>query len=74
LNNENVKSKEQAARDWINKVNSLKAEERMICRWMYVVLGENVYYTMKKGGGSIKEILDFAIRYGSPPPVKPTTN
>jgi len=49
LNNENVKSKERAARDWINKVNSLKAEERMICRWMYVVLGENVSYTMKKG-------------------------
>ena len=31
----------------------------MNCRWEYVLLGETVYYTMKKGGGSIKEILDF---------------
>lgn len=59
LNNENVKSKEQAAMDWINKVNSLKSEERMNCKWNYVLLGENVYYTMKKEGACIKEILDF---------------
>jgi len=66
LNNENVKSKEQAARDWINKVNSLKEEERMNCRWEYVLLGETVYYTMKKDGSSIKEILNFIklTRYG----------
>ena len=66
LNNENVKSKEQAAKDWINKVNYLKEEERMNCRWNYVLLGETVYYTMKKDGGSIKEILDVikSTRYG----------
>ncbi|MGK0466990.1 DEAD/DEAH box helicase family protein [Clostridium sp.] len=66
LNNDNVKSKEQAAKDWINKVNYLKEEERMNCIWNYVLLGETVYYTMKKDGGSIKEILDFikSTRYG----------
>lgn len=67
LNNENVKSKEQAAMDWINKVNLLKEGERMNCKWSYVLLGENVYYEMKKGGSSIKEILDFIklTRYGN---------
>ncbi|GKU29309.1 DEAD/DEAH box helicase family protein [Clostridium folliculivorans] len=59
LNNENVKSKEQAALDWINKVNLLEPEQRMNCKWSYVLLGEKVFYSMKKDTGSIKEILDF---------------
>lgn len=59
LNNENVKSKEQAARDWVGRVNMLKAEERMNCKWSYVLLGENIYYSMKKDGISIEEILEF---------------
>lgn len=67
LNNENVKSKEQASRNWIKKINSLSSEERMNCVWSYVLLGEDVYYTMKKSGASIQQILDYAklIRHDS---------
>lgn len=59
LNNENVKSKESSANSWINKINSLNEDDRMNCNWSYVLLGENVFYTMKNAGAYIKEILEF---------------
>jgi type III restriction enzyme len=60
MNNQNVKSKRLAAIDWVEKVNELKAEDRLDCTWSYVLLSENTFYTMQKQGASTSEILEYA--------------
>ena len=56
-----VKQKRLGAIDWIYKINDLKPEDRMNCRWNYVLLGETTFYGMSERGAETREILEYAI-------------
>ena len=58
----NVKLKQIATIDWINKVNQLSEEDRGNCMWKYVLLGEKIFYEMSKRGASTSEILEYNLR------------
>jgi type III restriction enzyme len=57
---DNVKLKQLAAVEWVERVNKLKPEDRMYAEWDYVLLGENTFYSMKEKGAGIVEILNYA--------------
>ena len=57
--NPNVKQKQLATLEWIEKVNKLKPEDRMNRQWEYVLLGENTFYGLKANGASMEEILEY---------------
>ncbi|WP_205703186.1 DEAD/DEAH box helicase family protein [Caproiciproducens sp. NJN-50] len=59
-NNVNVRSKEKSALDWIRKINELKPEDRMNCKWEYVLVSDSLFYQFKNNGASISEILEYA--------------
>ncbi len=58
--NPNVKQKQLATLEWVEKVNKLKPEDRMNRQWEYVLLGENTFYGLKENGASMEEILEYA--------------
>ncbi|RJQ46555.1 MAG: restriction endonuclease subunit R [Nitrospiraceae bacterium] len=60
INDANVRQKELAALDWLNKINELKLDDRLGCEWRYVLLGENTFYSLRDKGASIQDIMDFA--------------
>jgi len=60
INDANVRQKELAALDWLNKINELKPDDRMECEWNYTLLGENTFYSLRDKGASIKDIMEFA--------------
>ena len=57
MDNQNVLNKEKATLDWLKKVNALKPDDRMNCKWYYVLLGENSFYSKKNNGASVRDIL-----------------
>ncbi|QTA37580.1 DEAD/DEAH box helicase family protein [Thermosipho ferrireducens] len=59
----NVKQKQLAALEWVKKINKLRPELRMECKWKYVLLGENTFYGLKDNGASAEEILEYAANY-----------
>jgi len=59
LSNDNVKLKQRATLDWINRINQLDPDDRMDSIWEYVVLGENTFYSLKDKGASISDIFDY---------------
>jgi type III restriction enzyme len=60
LSSVNVRQKRLATIDWIDKVNELKPEDRMQCKWSYVLLGENTFYGMSQKGANTEEVLEYA--------------
>lgn len=60
LNDPNVKQKQLATLDWIKRINSLDAKERMEREWSYILLGENHFYSLKENNASIEEICELA--------------
>lgn len=60
INDANVRQKELAALDWLNKINELKPDDRMECEWNYVLLGENTFYSLRDKGATIKDIMEFS--------------
>ena len=60
LSNENVKSKKLAAADLVERINELKSEDRMDCKWNYVLLSEKTFDMMKEQGADIEEMLEYA--------------
>jgi len=59
VNSPNVKLKQLATIDWINKINELEPEDRMNCEWKYVLLGEKTFYSMSGKGATTEEILEY---------------
>ena len=57
----NVKQKQIAVLDWMQKINTLKPEDRMNRKWEYALLGEATFYGLKNNGANIKEILEYAL-------------
>ncbi len=60
LHDSNVKQKQLATLDWINKINQLKPEDKMKREWEYILLGENHFYGLKDNNASIIEICELA--------------
>ncbi len=60
LKDENVRQKQLATLDWINRINALGTKERMERDWAYVLLGENHFYSLKENNASIDEICELA--------------
>ena len=60
LNDQNVKQKQLATLDWIKRINSLDAKERMEREWSYILLSENHFYSLKENNASIEEICELA--------------
>jgi type III restriction enzyme len=59
IRNENVLQKERGALDWIKHVNECQAEDRDNREWVYVILDENTFYSLRDRGASIQEILEY---------------
>ncbi len=59
VSNPNVKLKQIATIDWINKINELDAENKMDCTWKYILLGEVTFYAMSSKGATTEEILKY---------------
>lgn len=60
INDQNVKQKQLSASDWIKRVNSLDAKERMGREWSYILLSENHFFRLKENNASIEEICELA--------------
>jgi type III restriction enzyme len=60
LSNENVKQKQRATIDLVQRVNKLKGEDRMNLPWSYVLLGENAFYSLSERGATATEIFNYA--------------
>ncbi|MDD5503778.1 MAG: DEAD/DEAH box helicase family protein [Candidatus Omnitrophica bacterium] len=56
---ENVKLKQLATIDWVERINQLKPEDRMGAEWEYVLVGENTFYSMRDQGANILEIFNY---------------
>ncbi|OGF48607.1 MAG: restriction endonuclease subunit R [Candidatus Firestonebacteria bacterium RIFOXYA2_FULL_40_8] len=59
MSQQNVKLKQIATLDWVNRINQLKPEDRMGRAWEYVLLGENTFYELRDKGASIIEIFNY---------------
>lgn len=62
LTNQNVQSKRLATVDWIEKINELNLDDRMNCKWNYVLLGERTFYDLSKKGADTEKILNYATK------------
>ncbi len=60
LNDPNVRQKQLATLDWVKRINSLEPQERMEREWVYILLGENHFYSLKENNASIEEICELA--------------
>ncbi len=58
LNQEDVLKKRLAACDWCEKINELKPQDRMNCKWEYILLGEKTFYALQRNGANILDIFE----------------
>jgi type III restriction enzyme len=56
----NVQRKLKSAAAWCERVNTLKAEDRMGREWHYVLLGETQFYEWRDKAAGMVELLKFA--------------
>lgn len=54
----NVKSKQTAALEWIEKINRLKPEDRMSREWKYILLPDTFFYQLQKGNATFMNIIE----------------
>lgn len=60
LKDENVKQKQLATLDWVKRINTLDAKDKLDREWAYILLGENHFYSLKQNNASIEEICELA--------------
>ena len=60
LSDENVRRKERAALAWVDQINALEPHQRMMCKWHYVLLGEEFVKKWESKGMRASEALDMA--------------
>jgi len=56
LKNTNVKQKQKATLDFIKRINHLNAETRENKEWVYLLLGETLFYSLVKSGADMDDI------------------
>ncbi|MHB1687906.1 MAG: DEAD/DEAH box helicase family protein [Ignavibacteriaceae bacterium] len=59
LSQGNVKQKQRATIDFIERVNKLNPENRMGKEWSYALLGENTFYSFKERGATPTEMFEY---------------
>jgi len=57
---ENVRHKQLATVDWINRINQLKPDDRMNAEWDYILLGENTFYSLRDKGAQAVDIFEYS--------------
>ena len=57
--NPDVLSKQRGALDWISKVNELKSEDRMDCKWFYILFTDTNFDLLIKRKADIKDIMEY---------------
>lgn len=55
----NVRQKQLATLEWCNKINQLRAQYRMNRQWLYILLSENDFYSLKRNGATLIEICNL---------------
>lgn len=60
VNDLNVKQKQIAILDWIEKVNGLEEGDRGNSKWEYILLSESHFYGLSENGASILEIFELS--------------
>lgn len=60
LSSANVRSKQLAAIEWCKRINALGSELRMNREWVYVLIGENLFYGMRSANATIEDICELA--------------
>lgn len=60
LNDLNVKQKQMATLDFLNRINNLDTGDRMERNWEYILLGENHFYGLSGNNASMDEICQLA--------------
>jgi type III restriction enzyme len=58
--NYNVRSKKRSALKWCEKINALKPEVRMDCKWTYCLVSDDLFYRMKENNADIVDLLEYA--------------
>ena len=58
LDDHNVRQKQTAAVEWVEKINKLKPEDRMNRKWEYGLIGEDMFYILTGSGASMTDICD----------------
>lgn len=56
INDGNVRRKQLAILEWCKKINRLPADARMNREWIFMLLGENDFYTWSTNGASFLDI------------------
>jgi type III restriction enzyme len=56
----NVKQKQKATLDFVRRINSLDEDLRDNKTWAYLLLGETQFYSLKKSGADIEDIVNSA--------------
>lgn len=60
LSVDNVRQKQRAAVDWVERANRLKPEDRINKEWSYVLLGENTFYSLSQRGATPSDMFEYA--------------
>ena len=58
VNDANVRQKQTATVEWINKINALNVSDRMNRIWEYALVGESVFYSLSESGATITDICN----------------
>ena len=60
LTDVNVKQKQKASVDFVNRINKLDEDLRDFKSWSYLLLGETQFYSLEKNGANIEDIAKSA--------------
>lgn len=60
LTDENVQRKQRAALAWVDRINTLEAEDRCYREWHYVLLGEQAIKEWRSKNSHARDLLEFA--------------
>lgn len=59
LNNYDVNAKKKGALNYVNRINKLKADDRMDAVWHYCIVDDKTFYEKQEFGASVKDILMY---------------
>ena len=58
LFDKNVRQKQTAAVEWVNKINQLHSEDRMNREWEYVLISEDNFYGLSRNNATLVDICE----------------
>ncbi|MBO7556963.1 MAG: DEAD/DEAH box helicase family protein [Bacteroidaceae bacterium] len=61
VNDNNVRRKQKATLQWIQKINQLKPKERMQREWEYILLSEDTFYSLSGSGATLIDICKLSV-------------